>query len=123
MELFDDWHAALGSGEVFRRVFGNALVADPNVRLAVGYLAGAPVSGAAVLRSERTIGIYAVGTVEAARRRRIGRAVTWAAIGAGRAAWGSEIAILQSSEMGVPVYRSMGFEQVSRYIGFERPKV
>jgi GNAT superfamily N-acetyltransferase len=121
-DLFDDWHTALGSGEIYRRVFGHALVTDPNVRLAVGYLAGAPVSGAAAIRTERTIGIYSVGTVESARRRGIGRALTWAAIDAGRAAWGGEIAILQSSEMGAPVYRSMGFEEISRYIWFGRPK-
>ena len=121
-ELFDDFHAAIESGEIFRRVFGFQLVADPRVRLAVGYLDGAPVSGAAALAAEATIGIYAVGTVERARRRGIGRAVTWAAIDAGRAAWGSEIAVLQSSEMGAPVYRSMGFEEISRYISFERPK-
>jgi GNAT superfamily N-acetyltransferase len=121
-ELFDDLHAALGSGETFRRVFGPALVADPSVRLAVGYFAGEPVSGAAAVRTEQTIGVYAVGTVKGARRRGIGRAVTWAAIDAGRAAWGGSIAILQSSEMGIPVYRSMGFEEVSRYVGFERPK-
>ncbi len=121
-ELFDDFHAAIESGEIFRRVFGFPLVADPRVRLAVGYLDGAPVSGAAALAAEGTIGIYAVGTVERARRRGIGRAVTWAAIDAGRAAWGSEIAVLQSSEMGAPVYRSMGFEEISRYISFERPK-
>jgi GNAT superfamily N-acetyltransferase len=121
-ELFDDWHAALGSGETFRRVFGPAMVADPSVRLAVAYLAGEPVSGAAAVRTDQTIGVYAVGTVEGARRRGIGRAVTWAAIDAGRAAWGGSIAILQSSDMGVPVYHSMGFEEVSRYIGFERPK-
>ena len=121
-DLFDDWHTALGSGEIYRRVFGHALVADPNVRLAVGYLAGAPVSGAAAIRTERTIGIYSVGTVEAARRRGIGRALTWAVIDAGRAAWDGEIAILQSSEMGTPVYRSMGFEEISRYIWLDRPK-
>lgn len=121
-DLFDDLHAALGSGETFRRVFGPALVADPSVRLAVGYLAGEPVSGAAAVRTDQTIGVYAVGTVKEARRRGIGRAVTWAAIDAGRAAWGGSIAILQSSEMGVPVYLSMGFEEVSRYVGFERPK-
>ena len=48
-ELFDDFHAAIESGEIFRRVFGFRLVADPRVRLAVGYLDGAPVSGAAAL--------------------------------------------------------------------------
>jgi hypothetical protein len=122
-ELFDDWHTAIQSSERFRRVFGPALVADPGVRLAVGYLAGVPVSGAAVIRSERTIGIYSVWTVAAARRRGLGRAVTWAGIDAGRAAWSSVIAVLQSSEMGVPVYRSMGFEEIGSYIEFERPKV
>jgi predicted GNAT family N-acyltransferase len=60
--------------------------------------------------------------VERARRRGIGRAVTWAAIDAGRTAWDSEIAILQSSEMGAAVYRSMGFEEISRYIWLDRPK-
>ena len=121
-ELFDDFHAAIESGEIFRRVFGFHLVADPRVRLAVGYLDGAPVSGAAAIRAEGTIGIYAVGTVERARRRGIGRAVTWAAIDAGRTGWDSEIAILQSSEMGAAVYRSMGFEEISRYIWLDRPK-
>ena len=120
-ELFDDWHAALGSRETFRRVFGPAVVADPSVRLAVGYLAGEPVSGAAAIRTERTIGIYAVGTIEAARRRGIGRAVTWAAIDAGRAAWGGTMAVLQSSEIGLGVYRSMGFEKVAGYFLYARP--
>jgi ribosomal protein S18 acetylase RimI-like enzyme len=121
-ELFDDFHAAIESGELFRRIFGPSLVADPRVRLAVGYLDGAPVSGAAAIGAERTVGIYSVGTREPARRRGIGRAVTWAAIGAGRDAWGSEIAILQSSEMGASLYHSMGFEEIGRYIEFERPK-
>jgi ribosomal protein S18 acetylase RimI-like enzyme len=121
-ELLDDWHAAIESSEVFRGLFGPTLVADPRVRLAVGYLAGEPVSAAAAVRSGRTLGVYAVATVERARRRGIGRAVTWAAIEAGANAWGSTIAVLQSSEMGVPVYRSMGFEEVARYVEFDRPK-
>jgi ribosomal protein S18 acetylase RimI-like enzyme len=121
-ELLDDWHAAIESSEVFRGLFGPTLVADPRVRLAVGYLAGEPVSAAAAVHSGRTLGVYAVATVERARRRGIGRAVTWAAIEAGANAWESTIAVLQSSEMGVPVYRSMGFEEVARYVEFDRPK-
>jgi GNAT superfamily N-acetyltransferase len=121
-ELLDDWHAAIESSDLFRDLFGPALIADPRVRLAVGYLAGEPVSAAAAVRSGRTLGVYAVATVERARRRGIGRAVTWAAIEAGATAWRSTIAVLQSSEMGVPVYRSMGFEEVARYVEYDRPK-
>jgi ribosomal protein S18 acetylase RimI-like enzyme len=121
-DLFDDWHRALEGGDEIRRILGRALVADPDMRLAVGYLAGEPVAAAGAIRSDATLGIYAVGTVEPARRRGFGRAVTWAAIEAGVAAWGSEIAILQSSEVGVPVYRSMGFEEVARYVEYRRPR-
>jgi GNAT superfamily N-acetyltransferase len=121
-ELFDDLHAAIESGAVFQRIFGRGLLDDPRVRVAIGYLDDEPVSGATVIRSGATLGIYAVATKERARRRGIGRAVTWAAIDAGRTAWRSKIAILQSSELGVPVYRSMGFEEIARYLEYERPK-
>jgi GNAT superfamily N-acetyltransferase len=121
-ELGEDFHVALESREVFRRIFGPAFLADPRVIVAVGYLDAEPVSSAAAIRSGSTIGIYAVGTREKARRRGIGRAVTWAAISAGVEAWTGTIAVLQSSEMGVPVYRSMGFEAVGGYIEHARPK-
>jgi hypothetical protein len=121
-ELLEAFHAANESGETFRRLFGRDIAADPRVRIAVGDLDGEPVSTAAAVASGSTIGIYAVGTKEAARRRGIGRAVTWAAIEAGRTAWGGTIAILQSSEMGVPLYRSMGFEEAGSYVIYERPK-
>ena len=121
-ELFDDFHVALESGDVIRRVFGPDLVADPDVRLVVAYLDGEPVSCGAAIRSGSTIGVYAVATVERARRRGIGRAVSWATIDAGRAAWRGTIAVLQSSEVGLSVYRSMGFEEVARYYLYARPE-
>ncbi len=121
VELIEDLHTALESGEVFRRIFGLDFVSDPGVRLAVAYLDGRPVAGAGAIRSRTTVGIYAVATLERARRRGIGRAVTWAAIEAGALAWGASIAILQSTQMGLPVYYSMGFQEVGRYLAFERP--
>jgi hypothetical protein len=96
--------------------------ADSRVILAVGYLDAEPVSSAAAIRSGSTIGIYAVGTQERARRRGIGRAATWAAIETGVRAWDGTIAILQSSEMNLPLSRSMGFELVGGYIEHARPK-
>ncbi len=120
-DLFDDMHAVLGSSATFRRIFGLEFLGDPAVRVVVGYLEGEPVSAATAIRSGSTLGIYAVATIERARRRGIGRAVTSVAIEAGRSAWDCTIAVLQSSEMGVPVYTSMGFVEVARYVSYERP--
>jgi len=120
-ELFDDFHAALESDDVIRQVYGPAVIADPAVRLAVAYLDGEPVSCGAAIRSESTIGVYAVATIERARRRGIGQTVSWAAIDVGRAAWGGTVAVLQSSEIGLSVYRAMGFEKVAGYYLYARP--
>ena len=120
-ELHDDWHTAVGMSTTLRRVIGPEFMADPTVIVAVGDLDGEPVAHAAAVRSGPTLGVYAVGTVERFRRRGYGRAVTWAVIDAGVAAWRSEIAILQSSEAGVPVYESMGFAEVDRIFAFDRP--
>jgi ribosomal protein S18 acetylase RimI-like enzyme len=119
-ELLPDWHTALGAGERFRRLFGPTFAGDSAVRLVVASLDGNPVSAAAAIGFGRTLGVYAVGTVESARRRGIGRAVTWAAIVAGRSAWGSTLAVLQSSEMGRPLYESMGFVQVGALVEYAR---
>jgi GNAT superfamily N-acetyltransferase len=121
-DLLDDFHAALGAGPVFQEVFGRRFLADDRVLAAVGYETGIPVTCAAAIRSGSTVGIYAVGTVERARRRGYGRAVTWAAIDAGRSMWDGTIAILQSSEAGIPVYRSLGFEIVGHYVEHARPR-
>lgn len=121
-ELHDDFHAALESGDAFRRVLGTAFLSDRSVRIATAYLLGEPVSAAVAIRSGLAAGIYVVWTQERARRRGIGRAVTWAAIEAARRTWNVRIAILQSSEMGLPVYRSMGFAEVSRYSVYLRPQ-
>lgn len=120
-ELFEDWHAALDSGPIWRGAAGPGFLDDPRIRAVVAYLDGEPVSASSAIRLGPTLGIYAVGTREHARRRGIGRAVTWAAIDAGRRDWDSEIAILQSSEIGLPVYRSMGFGQVGALIEYGAP--
>lgn len=120
-ELHADFTTAVPTGTVLQRALSPAFTADADVRLAVAYVDGAPVARAAAIHSGSAIGVYVVGTDKAFRRRGIGRAVTWAAIEAGVRAWGGSIALLQSSEMGVPVYASMGFREVGRYIELERP--
>jgi ribosomal protein S18 acetylase RimI-like enzyme len=109
-ELIEEWHVALEAGERLRAIVNAELVADPDVRISVLDVDGEPVACAMAFRLDESLGIYSVATVERARHRGYGRAVTWAAIDAGRRAWGSRIALLQSSVMGRSLYRSMGFE-------------
>ena len=112
VELIEDWHAALEANDRLRAVLNLDLVSDPDVRIAVLDVDGDPAAGALAFRLNESLGVYTVATVERARRRGFGRAVTWAAIDAGHAAWESRIAILQSSVMGQSVYASMGFEVI-----------
>jgi ribosomal protein S18 acetylase RimI-like enzyme len=121
-ELAEAWHAAAAWGDLGRRVFPASFMAHPAVRVAIGQLDGKDVAHAAAIRSGETIGIYAVGTREAARRRGLGRAVTWAVIEAGMAAWAGTQAVLQSSAMGLALYESMGFVEIDRYVEYARPK-
>lgn len=101
-------------------LFPPAMVDDPDVGLFSGWLDGQPVACSGAIRGERVVGVYSVGTTEWARRRGIGAAMTWAAVAAG-VDWGCEAAALQASEMGASVYRSIGFEPVSRYVTWLEP--
>ena len=71
-----------------------------------------------MFRTGDTAGVYSIGVVEGYRRRGIGRAMTLAVLRLGRDA-GCRIGVLQSSEMGYPLYEAMGFESVETYHHFE----
>ncbi len=74
----------------------------------VGYLDGAPVAIASLLLCGDLAGIYSVTTVASARGRGAGRAITVAALEYAKRT-GATHAALQSSAMGLSVYRSIGF--------------
>ena len=74
----------------------------------LGRLDGKPVATASLLLAGGIAGIYDVSTVPEARRRGIGAVMTVAALQEARAL-GYEIAFLQPSEMGEPLYRRLGF--------------
>ena len=114
-------HAFAGSFEAYeraQRTVGPSIAADPDVQLISGYVDGRLVATSFAVRSGTVVGVYGVHTDEAYRRRGIGTAITRAAVGAG-ARWGCTAAILQSSEMGVPVYAAMGFRRVADMVSFE----
>lgn len=85
-----------------------------DVDLFVGYLDGAPVGTSIAVSGPRAGGVVNVLTLEEARGRGVGTGLTWAAARAG-AGRGHDTVVLQASPMGLPVYRSMGFETVVEY--------
>jgi GNAT superfamily N-acetyltransferase len=105
------------AAELAHGLISPSFAADPDVQLFVGRLDGQPVATSIAIRSGDASGVYNVGTLPEARRRGVGSAVTWAAVGAGRA-WGCDTIVLQSSAMGLSMYAKMGFRTVAPYVIF-----
>jgi len=86
----------------------------PHNCLVVAYDSGEPFSAAMVLLSHGIAGIYWVGTVQSARGRGLAEAcvrrVTHEALRRG-----ASLVVLQASKFGEPLYRRMGFREVTRY--------
>jgi ribosomal protein S18 acetylase RimI-like enzyme len=100
--------------EVFGSYTNNAGLLAENVAAFIAYLDGEPVSIAMTIVSHGIAGIYWVGSLEQARGKGLGRAVTAAATNAGFKL-GAEIASLQASPMGKPIYEAMGYESLFDY--------
>lgn len=98
-----------------------SLAAEPSVTFYVGYQDGEPVTSGLGVRTGRTVGVYNIATVEGARRRGLGAAMTQRVVDDGAAA-GCDVAILQASDMGLSVYVRLGFQTVVEYYGFAEPK-
>ena len=79
----------------------------------IANLNGEPVAAAALFVGADVAGIYNVCTVPEARGRGIGAVITGVALDAA-VAQGLELAVLGASDMGYPVYRRLGFREVSR---------
>jgi len=97
-----------------------AALEDPDQTLYTGYTDGEPVSTGVGFRTGRTIGIYNISTVPEARRRGYGEAIT-RRIATDGARVGCDVAILQSSDMGFPIYKRMGYQTVVEYMGYIEP--
>lgn len=101
------------------RLFGPAFRGDPDVRMFCARLNGEPVGTSLALRTGDVAGVYAVGTAKDARKRGVGTAATWAAIDAAMG-WRARTVVLQSSSMGLSIYRAMGFRTVASYVTYLR---
>lgn len=88
------------------------LLRVPDMTHYIGFIDGAAVATAARISSHRIAGIVNVSTIPAFRRRGIGEAMTWRAALDGRDE-GCIASYLQASEMGAPIYRRMGYRQIT----------
>jgi ribosomal protein S18 acetylase RimI-like enzyme len=120
-EAEDYWKVAAASYtsigfplEVFGGYSNHTGLLAENVAAFIAYLDDEPVSIAMTIVSHGVAGIYWVGSLEQARGKGIGRAVTAAATNAGFEL-GAEIASLQASPMGKPIYEAMGYETLFDY--------
>lgn len=117
----DFWRVAIASysdigfpPEVFTGYANHAGLLAENVVAFLAMLDGEPVGIAMTMVSHGVAGIYWVGSLEQARGKGIGRAVTVAATNAGFDL-GADVASLQASPMGEPVYLALGYETAFEY--------
>lgn len=85
-----------------------------HVRAVVATEAGEPEAAAMVVASDQVAGIQLVGTIPEARRRGLAELCTRWAVRAGFE-MGAEAIVLEASEQGEPLYRRLGFSELSRY--------
>jgi GNAT superfamily N-acetyltransferase len=117
-----EWAATFGSGfgigpaeaawfgEMLRRLgYGD----EGAWRHYLGRLSGEPVATSSLFFAAGVAGVYCVSTVERARRRGLGAAVTLAALHEAKEL-DYRVGVLGSSEMGYSVYRRLGFRESCR---------
>lgn len=108
------------AGEALARLGALGFGADVPLHTFIARMGGKAVGTSLGVVAGRSIAVFNVATLSEARGRGVGRAVTLAAMRDG-AEHGAEIALLQSSAMGHPVYERLGFRDFADYRIFLRP--
>jgi N-acetylglutamate synthase len=91
------------------------------VNFYLGRSDGKDVTTAMQMRVGDAVGIFNVGTLEEHRGRGFGAAITSHGVSEGFDS-GASFAFLQSSAIGEPIYRRLGFREVEMYTQFVRPQ-
>jgi ribosomal protein S18 acetylase RimI-like enzyme len=92
-------------------LFHGKTIVAPHIAAFVAYMGAEPVACAMTLVSHRVAGVFYVATVEHARRRGLGDALTRMAARTGFE-MGADAAWLGASEVGADLYRRIGFQDL-----------
>lgn len=106
---------------VTRKTFAHPERWAPNWHVRLVIAGGQPVAGAMVMLSHGIAGVYWVGTAPSARGKGYADAVVRAVSNHGFDR-GAAAVVLQASPQGEPVYRRMGYREVSRYVWYHIPR-
>lgn len=111
---FDEWVAVAESvfdfaPETTRLITPKTVLSDDSLRFLLGRVDEEPAACGILSLHEGVAGLYLIGVEEDFRRRGIGEAMTWELLRLGKEQ-DAEIGVLQSTEMGYPLYEQMGFE-------------
>lgn len=95
--------------ETTRLITPETVLSDDSLRLLLGRVDGEPAACGILSLHDGVAGLYLIGVEEDFRRRGIGEAMTWEVLRVGKEQ-DAEIGVLQSTQMGYPLYEQMGFE-------------
>ncbi len=110
-----------GEHERAELLFHDQTILAPHIAAFVVYIDDAPASCAMTLVSHGVAGVFYVATVESARRRGLGDALTRMAARTGFAL-GARASWLGASEMGAELYRRIGFSDLgTSIVEYESP--
>lgn len=101
--------------DVASQMIAPGILDPPSARSYAATLDGEVVATTYVYEHDGALGVFGVGVGAKARRRGIGTGITAYAVLDAADAFGGDVAYLQPSEMGRPVYERMGFEVVSTW--------
>jgi hypothetical protein len=102
------------------RSFGLGRLLDAKAaQMFLGWIDGEAVTTSSVVWTDGVAGIFSVGTLEEQRGKSLGEVMTAHAILTAADA-GADIAYLQASDMGYPIYERMGFRTVTSHTMYAR---
>jgi GNAT superfamily N-acetyltransferase len=99
--------------ELVDKLYAPSMLDRPDVRAYLGHVSGQPVATSMSVRTGSTLGVYSVATIPDARGHGYGTALTWELLRDAEPGW--DVAVLQASEMGRPIYERMGFQLVREF--------
>jgi len=101
--------------EVTRSIYDSEKTWRNDMTAYIGYLGGSPIATAATVTAAGAIGLYSVATLPGYQRRGMAEKLVRHALLCASQASGIECSVLESTPAGLPLYRRLGYSQVTSF--------